>query len=230
MKLLTQNGKGRIMKNKLQKALSLLLSIIMVFSVGVFDLSSKAEATVTYYVGDNTTGSQDGTPQSPFSTISAAIKKAVDLGYKKDDTVELKVTSYVDWGDQIDHAFDLEISSNEDYKIQINFPAEMCFGGNVAFSKIILQATTVYFNDHNISFDDDCTLLGDNYYLGGQNGQSATSQGQVANFGTYFSKNIFITDKTLTNKVYNNDLNLVVNDILSTPKNLLNSTIRKRVF
>lgn len=108
------------MKKKIYKALSILLTMMIVFSacLCVFNTVSAANTynltqAGTYYVEDGGTGYGDS-PDSPLGNIAEALDQAINDGYTVGDTVKIMlIGENVNMGDIPMYDYDVEIDSND---------------------------------------------------------------------------------------------------------------------
>ena len=90
------------MKAKIYKALSIILTFVIAFSVCVCAApSALASGEAVYYVSANGDDANAGTTDTaPLLTVNGAVKKANAANYGGDDVVTIKVmgTDAVSWG------------------------------------------------------------------------------------------------------------------------------------
>ena len=210
------------MKNRFYKVLSIMMTLLMVFSVCscLIGIVSAAE-TVTYYVKASGSDSAEGlTEATAFKTVSKAIAKANDAGLGEGDTVNLMVCEYpeVSWGTGRNYSFNLVLESNDpDLRSWVSMSDGFKFGGNTSFKNMkITPITTVYYNNHSISVDEKCTFMATNVYLGSSASSTSTKPINVTLGHFVSSKNIRLTDKNAS-KIYKEDVTFIVDNDLSTP-------------
>ena len=180
------------MKNKIYKALSVMLSLIIVFSVCLCAFNSVSATTndKVYYVSSEGDDSNTGEAlRSPVATIAKGIELGKAAGCGAGDTVTLKVlnTTAVKWDASETgliylptHDFKLVITSNDSAGTAIvgNGDRNVDFGGDVDFKNIKVNFGNNYnhicSHGHNISFDQNCTFQGNTqmgyYTLGSWSG------------------------------------------------------------
>lgn len=223
------------MKNKLYKAVSILLTLLIIFSVTVcsFAYVGAANKEFIFYVSESGSDNNDGLSEAAaLKTISAAINKAKTAGCGADDTVYAKICSFngPQWGTQVDFDFNLVVTSTSDTRYYLSLPNNFKFGGDVSFENVMLDSalTNVYFNNHNVKFDNKCIFTINNYYLGSNNSTTAKSQTVVLGH-VLVGKSIWVGDnnKAMT---FNKDVNLSVNNAKSSAKIMLGSAAGLTTF
>lgn len=171
------------MKNKFSKILSILLTLILVFSACTCVLNTVYAAEKTYYVSSGGSDSNDASSQrKAVQTVAKAIEIANAAGYGAGDTVTLKVlnTTGVSWSSSASpiylptHDFKLIITSqnNDGSAIVGTGDKNVNFGGDIDFKNIKVNFGSGYHNicsnGHNITFDQSCVYNGNaamSYYM-----------------------------------------------------------------
>ncbi len=223
------------MKNRLFKTLSLLLTIVMVFSVCVIVESTAFAQAATYYVKKYGSDSAAGTASAPLATVSKAIEKAKNAGFKAGDTVTVRLMEFptVSWGENIEYDFNLLIKSDSSsLRSTVAIPDSTEIAGDITFEKVIIdEASTLFFNNKNISVDTDCIIMANEMYFGASSSDISTVSGQSVVLDASLSgKQIVLADKNTTEKTYSGDVNLVVKNEKSTPTVYVSSNSGKTVF
>ncbi len=162
------------MKKKICKMLSILLTIMIVFSACLCMFSTVSAATEQSYIvsssGNDATA--DGTaPRKAFKTIGKAIEFAKAAGLKAGDTVNLKIygTTAVSWlaeGVNLPtYDFKLVIKPNGTNKAIVGDGSSVNMGGDVYFENIQVdfgsKEGVFAANGYNVSFPSNVTFVGD---------------------------------------------------------------------
>lgn len=171
------------MKNKISKILSILLTLILVFSACTCVLNTVYAADKTYYVSSGGNDSKDASSQrNAVQTVARAIEIANAAGCGAGDIVTLKVlnTTGVSWSTDSSpvylpaHDFKLIITSQNDDGSAIVGTGDknINFGGDIDFKNIKVNFGSSYYNlcsnGHNITFDQSCVYNGNvamSYYM-----------------------------------------------------------------
>ena len=215
------------MKNKIYKALSILLSLIIVFSACYCVFTTVSAATEkTYFVSSTGDDANNGlTQRYAIATIAKGIELGKEAGLGAGDTVTLKVlnTTAVAWSSATSnpiylptHDFKLIITSNSDEGTAIAGTGDrnVNFGGDVDFKNIKVNFGSNYnhicSHGHNITFDQNCTFQGNTqmgyYSLGAWSGNhnytddfTFTTQMPIGviNMGNFYSHTIFNSKVTV---------------------------------
>ncbi|MBE6786866.1 MAG: hypothetical protein E7537_00795 [Ruminococcaceae bacterium] len=227
------------MKSRIKKLLGIILSVVIVISVCVCAfITSATSKEITYYVKASGSDSATGlTVSQPLATVSQAIKNALDSGFAAGDTVYVNLVDYasINWGTSRQYNFKLVVRSNsENLRNTVVVSSGFTFGGDTAFESVIVKnITDIYYGNKNISFDNDCTFVSANHYLGNS---VAGAEDTVANAQTVYagntvvSKNFRLSNKNVADKVYKEDVTAVFNNESSAPSIYFTATSGNTVF
>lgn len=217
------------MKTNFYKAISILLTLLMVFSVTMCAVSTASAATeVTYYVADEGSDSNSGTNKNePFKTITKAINAAKASGLGEGDTVNLRLCGYaaVTWQNSPAYDFKLTITSDDPtLRSGVELVNGFKFMGDVSFDYVRMDGalTNIYYNNHNITIAHDCAFAINNHYLGSDNGTQATAPQTVVLGQSLVGKSVWVGDNGKA-KTYKADVTLGINNATSTAKVMLGS-------
>ncbi len=218
------------MKSKIYKLLSILLTVMIVFTscviaVGVQANSGTSGITKEYFVKMGSSGT--GTEDAPFGNIGAAVTKAVSDSYTTGDTVAVTIlddgndgADTIDWGTFPEsYAFNLKVqTASGATAANISLPDKACFASDIEFANVNVNAggswpaRKVYFGGHNIVFGADTTLSSDYVTYGKESGNVNFSAQKVqlkgALKGTTY---IYLTNEVNGNVVRNEDVFLKLN-------------------
>ncbi len=216
------------MKKKIYKALSIFLTIMIVFSACLCMFSTVTAATEQTYVvsstGDDAIG--DGsTPRKALKTVGKAIELANAAGLKEGDTVNVRVygTTAVAWlatGVKLPaHSFKLLInsySSSASSVATVGNGASVNMGGDVDFEniKVDFGATEGVFaaDGHTISFPTSVTFVGDGamsaYAAGSYNASQGTEFNKPISVENVFPFAKFFLGSYSGNATFNESVNI----------------------
>ncbi len=227
------------MKFSVNKMLSVFLSLVLLVSVCICAFTTVAASKeITYYVDATGSDTASGlTVSEPLQTVSKAIEKALDGGFATGDTVYVNLVDYaaISWGTSSNYDFQLVVRANDDtLRNTIIVSSGFVFGGDTSFENIIIRnITNIYYGNHSISFDENCTFVSTNHYLGSSNVTTSENveSGQTVSFGsTVVSTNFRLSDKKSTVKTYENDVNVMFSNAKSAPTVYLTAESGKTVF
>ncbi len=227
------------MKSRIKKLLGIILSVVIVMSVCICAVvTSAASKEITYYVKANGSDSATGlTASESLKTISQAIKNAIDGGFSSGDTVYVNLVNYneINWGTARNYNFDLVVRANsEELRNTVVIPTDFTFGGDTSFQSVIVKnIKDVYYGNHNVSFDENCTFNVTNQFLGNKSATAAqtVNEPQTVYMGNTVVSDCFrLSDNTATKKTYANDVTAVFDDAKSTPKIYLAAAKGETVF
>lgn len=222
------------MKQKIFKSLSILLSLLMIFSVCACVITTVVADETVYYVSLEGVDTNTGiTETTPLLTIDGAVKKAVDAGYGQGDVVAVKVmgTEAVAWVSSgtvmTEHDFKLYVTSaSADGSAKVGTgDVSVQFGGEVEIGDITINFGKTY--KHVCGKGNNVTLSADAVY-GGNNAMSNYSIGawdgdtkSVYNDDITFINNIKLAKINILNNytacTLNGRLNVVYNSSSVTP-------------
>lgn len=160
------------MKNKIFKAISVVLALVVVLSTCICAVGNVLAAEAVYYVSAGGADTNAGTQANPLLTVNGAIKKAVEANYKSGDTVTVKVMGEdtVSWGSEnkkmAKHSFMLCITSASSETVSTVGEGSVSpnFGGEVEFQKIKVNFGNTYkqicANGNNVTFTKDAVFGG----------------------------------------------------------------------
>ena len=217
------------MKTKFYKAISVLLTVIMLLSTAICAFNTvSALNEVTYYVSDEGNDDNTGTNENePFKTIAKVINVAKTAGFGADDTVNLRLCGYTAVTLQNVPAYDfkLAITSNDPtLRSGVELANGFKFTGDTSFKYVRMDGalTNVYYNNHNITITPDCAFVINNHYLGSDNGAQVTLPQTVVLGQSLVGKTVWIGDNGKA-KTYKEDVTLAINNATSTAKVMLGS-------
>ncbi len=227
------------MKFKGNKILSIFLSFTILVSICICAFTiTAAGKEITYYVKATGSDSASGLSTSaPLQTVSKAIEKAVSGNFAADDTVYVNLMDYtsINWGTARNYDFKLVVRANDDsLRNTVTLSDGFTFGGDTAFENVIVgNITNINYGDKSVSFDEDCTFVATNHFLGKSTAvanETVTTAQTVSLGNTVVSKNFRLSGKTVDNKTYKEDVSVVFSDEKSAPAIYLTAESGKTVF
>jgi len=228
--------KGIFMKKKIYKALSILLTLVIVFSacLCVFNTVSAATEEKTYYVASSGNDSRDGSKKlRAVKTLNRIIELANAEGLGEGDIVTALVlgTTDVSWrADTSDkltaHDFKLIVQSeNKDGSAIIGAGKQIHMGGDTDFKNIGINFGSswkyIFANGHNVTFGQGTRYLGNTSQSGFYGGGNDSGVLKVTNTPyTIISEmpiNAFNISNHFSSITHNADINIVYNAGTGTP-------------
>ena len=158
------------MKKKIYKALSILLTLLIVFSACSCVLGTVSAATKSYFVSASGNDSNSGASKSnALKTIEGAINlaKTVPLGAGDTLTVKILDDGAINWlstGNELpEHAFKLVITSNDSIKT-VGDGTAVVLGGDTEFKNVNVNFGSSFANltanGNNVTFTEAAQLAG----------------------------------------------------------------------
>ena len=205
------------MKKKIYKVLSIVLAVIVAFSVCSCMFSATAAAEMTYYVSAGATGG-DGSRSNPFATVTDAITAANGTSLTTGDTLNIIVLNDVSWGTKATpiHAYDIVVKSDTTVAT-ITFEKDGNLGGPTTLDNIngtvngVNGALCLYRQDFTLTKTASLTL---GYLISGRGATSGEPHpGQTIKIEGSLNLSKYITlGNDWNNCNYSGDLNLIIND------------------
>lgn len=174
------------MKKKIYKALSIVLAVMVAFSVCtcIFGVTSAA-TEITYYVSEGATGG-DGSESKPFATVDEAVVAANTAGsLVSGDTLVVKVLNNAQWGGTAantttvlatEHAYNLVVKSGDEANpVTVKGTlTNMTFGGPTTLENITLNAqSSLHLMHANFVLKDNAAITV-NWFITGRTSSGRT--------------------------------------------------------
>ncbi len=220
------------MKKKIYKVLSLLLTLLIVFSAFVGVMSSVNAATSkTYLVKASGDDTKSGLNQAnALKTIAGAITKANDAGLTTGDTVTVKLVgntavNWLDSGEALpSYDFELIITSNSTTIGTVGNGTAVALGGDTAFKSVKINFGSSYkylvANGNSVTFGDGTSFIGQTAMSGFAVG--STEDNKAFSKDININNQLPISDFVLGSKpgvspTFNGNVNVVYNAATGTP-------------
>ncbi len=206
------------MKKKIYKAFSVILAVIVAFSVCNCILGTIfADVEKTYYISKGAMGG-DGTEGKPFATVTEAITAANATSISEGDTLNIVALGDVSWGATSTpaHKYNITVKSNGD-AVALTIPNMTSLGGPTILDNI--NATVEGASGALFLYRQDFTLtktasLTSPYFHFGRStttGDADDGQNVIINGSLNCSKRV-VLGNDWNNCNYVGNINFVIND------------------
>ena len=230
------------MKKKIYKALSILLTLVIVFSACLCVLNTVSAATGVYYVKSGGNDSKDGSSKrNAVQTLNKIIELANAAGLGEGDTVTALVldTTNVAWHSDssaeklTDHEFKLIVQSEaEDGSAIIGTGIAMHFGGDIEFKNIGVNFgsnyKSLYGKAHNVTFGEGSRIVGNalmfNFFGGANNSNVLNTTDNSYTLVCEMPIKYFGITNNYSKMEHNGDINVVYNAGTGNPDFYLGSS------
>lgn len=223
------------MKKKIYKALSILLTLVIVFSACLCVFNTVSAATdETYYVKSGGSDANDGSSKrKAVQTLNKIIELANAEGLGEGDTVTAMVldTTDVSWRSDSEskltsHDFKLIVQSeSEDGSAIIGTGGSIHFGGDIEFKNIGVNFGSsykaIYANGNNVTFGSGTRFVGStlmaNFFGGANNSNILSVTNEPYSLICDMPIKYFSVTNDFSNVTHNGDINVVYNAGTASP-------------
>ncbi len=218
------------MRTKIYKLMSIVLSILIMFSVCAVAVSGAAtdgpDKAVYYVNGRGGLTSKDtnpGTDKKPLKTIAGVINRAIADDYKENDTVVAQVvgSDIVDWGEMVPHDFTLVITSDV-ANAQVGTTANNAeFMGPVEIGNVEVltktQESKYFFGNKSFKIDSKAKLLASATFKLGQSARGVPEIDYPINAHFEYPAQYIEINNDFESTIYKQDLNIVYDSANGAP-------------